>query len=377
MKNGNKNNKPDAFFAGNNDPDLMNTGSISSVYEKQARFKFALMFLCFLSLTAIAVLSLCVGSSGLTIKEVFSAFFLFDPSTVDSSEITKNNIIWKLRMPRIFMAILTGAGLSLCGSVMQGLTRNPLVSPYTTGISSAAAFGASVAIMFGKTFLGIPKDVFVVICAFISSMVCAILVYIISSSRGMRPVILVLLGTALTFLFGAFTSTIQFISNEFQLESIVRWTFGSFTGADWMKNSVLFIILLLCFFLFMHKALHLNVMSSFNDEVSKGLGINVSSTRALTGIASVILTSCIVSFTGIIGFVGIVAPHIARITVGGDYRFLLPFSVLYGAVLILIADTAGRTLFAPIIIPVGIVVAYVGAPIFIHLIISSKKEYFE
>lgn len=344
-------------------------------YNRLFRFRWILMGMGVLLIAGLSVLAICVGSAELTLQDVLGALTGKGTGSLGLEAVTKSNIVWELRLPRILMAIIAGAGLSVCGATMQGITRNPLVSPYTVGISGAAAFGASLAIMFGP-ISGMNKEMLTVLSAFVSALSCALLVYSVSSSRGMKPVTLVLMGTALSYLFSAFTSTLQYLANENQLEAIVRWTFGNMSGATWNQDGIMGAILLVTFFVFMRYSWQLNAMASGGDEVSRGLGINASRVRAVVGLNAVVLTAGIISFTGVIGFVGIVGPHMARMIVGGDHRFLIPFSGLFGAVLLLLADTIGRTLLAPIIIPVGIVVAYIGVPLFVHLIISSKKEYF-
>ncbi|MHB8279993.1 MAG: FecCD family ABC transporter permease [Candidatus Humimicrobiaceae bacterium] len=326
------------------------------------------------------LMSICavrVGSADLSIWDVIRAVAgKIAPGTMENTSVTKANIIWQLRMPRILMAIVCGAGLSMCGAVMQGITRNPLVSPYTIGISNAAAFGASLSIMFGGVS-GIAKDTLTILSAFAMALVCAALVYAVSSLRGMKPITLVLMGVALAYLFSAFTSTLQYLANVYQLEAIVRWTFGSLTGVTWVQVGIVSAILLMSFPIFLWNSWALNAMASEGDEVSRGLGVNATRVRIVTGLTTVFVAAGIISFTGVIGFIGIVGPHVARMIVGGNHRFLIPYSAIFGAVLLLVSDTIGRTLFAPIIIPVGIVVAYVGVPLFVHLIISHKKEYFE
>jgi iron complex transport system permease protein len=352
-----------------------NFNDIKRKYNRMISHKLILLWVSMIILFCLTIYAICVGSVELNIIDVFNAVFKGISKGMPVEEIKKVNIIRLLRMPRILMAILAGAGLSVCGVIMQGITRNPLVSPYTIGISNAAAFGASLIIMFGDAS-GIEQETLRILCAFFTALLCAALVYGIAAFKNMKPITIVLIGIALTYLFSALTSTLQYLANVYQLEAIVRWIFGSMVGATWTQVCIMFILFLFCFPLFLLFAWNLNAMASGEDDIPKGLGINIAKVRIITGIMSVILTAGIISFTGVIGFIGIVGPHIARLIAGSDHRYLIPTSAVFGAILLLAADTAGRTLFDPINIPVGIVVAYIGVPIFVHLIITHKKETF-
>ncbi|WP_240475630.1 FecCD family ABC transporter permease [Herbaspirillum rhizosphaerae] len=282
-------------------------------------------------------------------------------------------LLQQLRLPRIVMAVIAGAGLALAGVAMQGITRNPLVSPYTVGISPAAAFGASLAILSGAAnpWSG---PYFTVAAAFASAVLCATLVLAFSALRGVSATMLVLGGVGLTYLFSALTASVQFVATEQQLSAIVQWTFGSLNGSTWNEVAIAGGVLLLGTPLLQWHAWALNAFAAGGDDIAASLGFAVGRVRAVVTIVAVMMTAAVVSFTGVIGFVGLVAPHIARLLIGGDHRWLLPFSAIVGALLVLLSDMAGRLLFAPVIIPVGIVVAYVGVPLFLHLLLSSRHK---
>ncbi|MDO8635167.1 MAG: iron ABC transporter permease, partial [Dehalococcoidia bacterium] len=194
--------------------------------------------------------------------------------------------------------------------------------------------------------------------------------------RGVTPETMILAGIALMYLFSALTATLQFIATEQQLQSVVYWTFGSLTRASWngilLSGTILFIALPFL----MRYAWAMNAMASGGDEVAKSLGINTSKVRIVSSLLVVLIAAAIISFTGVIGFVGLVAPHIARLIIGGDHRFLIPYSGIVGGILVVAADTIGKTVFSPAIIPVGIVISYLGVPLFIHLILTRRREYF-
>ena len=286
------------------------------------------------------------------------------------------SLLQQLRLPRIVMAVVAGAGLALAGVAMQGITRNPLVSPYTVGISPAAAFGASLAILSGATGVaGAWSGLYLTVAAaFASAVLCATLVLAFSALRGVSATMLVLGGVGLTYLFSALTASVQFVATEQQLSAIVQWTFGSLNGSTWNEVAVAGGVLLLGAPLLQWHAWALNAFAAGGDDIAASLGFAVGRVRTVVTVVAVMITAAVVSFTGVIGFVGLVAPHIARLLIGGDHRWLLPFSAIVGALLVLLSDMAGRLLFAPVIIPVGIVVAYVGVPLFLHLLLSSRHK---
>lgn len=277
-------------------------------------------------------------------------------------------VIRELRLPRTLLAIIGGACMSLSGVALQGITRNPLVSPFTLGISWAAAFGASVAILAGLA------SGWIVCAAFAAALLCAGLVLGFSALRGVNSIMLILGGVGLNFLFQALTNTTRFLANEQQLSALIQWTFGSINGATWDEVWIVGgILLVLSPVLFAHRWA-LNAFAAGGDEVAASLGFAVGRTRVVVTVVSVLLTAAIVAFAGELGFVGLVAPHMARLLVGGDHRALLPFSAVVGATLVLVADLIGRLAFAPLIIPVGIVVAYLGVPLFLHLLLARRRE---
>ena len=288
---------------------------------------------------------------------------------------TQEKVIVLLRLPRITLAVFAGVGLSIAGVVMQSITRNPMASPFTGGISNAAAFGASVSIVFGIGFFP-GTEIGTVINAFLLSVACAVLVYTVAAKVGMSPETIVLVGIALSYLFSAATSTIEFFANEHQLAAVVQWAFGSLNGAQWPETLVVGFFAALSYVVIYCFAPALNIMTSGDDQVAASLGVKVNRVRCITGLFSVLATAAVISFTGVIGFVGLAGPHMARMLIGSDHRYLLPFSAVCGALLMLVADTLGRVILAPVIIPVGIVISFLGVPIFLNLILSRRKGYF-
>lgn len=327
-------------------------------------------------LLVLAVIAMALGTADIAPGEVVRAVLRLDRAEDLSAEAARNaQIIRGLRLPRVVMAVVAGASLAVSGTVMQGLLRNVLVSPFTVGISSAAAFGASAAIVLGASVSG-TGAVAIVSTAMTAALGCAGVVFVLSWARQMRPETVILVGVALAYLFSALTATLQFIATDEQIAEIVRWTFGTFNAATWQEVWVVLAMFVIGLPLVYVKSAALNALAFGGDDVARGLGVNIVAVRLGCGVLAVALTAVVISFTGVIGFVGLVAPHIARLIIGGDHRYLIPFSVLCGALLLLIADTVGRSLFAPVLIPVGIVVSYIGVPLFLNLVLSRRRAYF-
>lgn len=356
---------------------LPGRADLVAALSRQAGRRSLLVIASLLALLAAAIISTGSGVASLSFGD--TAISLLSPilPAAWSSNIAAVDkaILLQLRLPRTVMAMIAGAGLSLAGVGLQGITRNPLVSSYTLGISSAAAFGASLAIVLGVGAGGSAGPAWIVGGAFTAAMICAAAVLGVSAMRGVTPIMLILGGVGLNYLFDALTANVQFLASDTQLASVVHWTFGSLNGATWSQASIAGSALFLVLIVLQKHAWALNAFSAGGDEVTASLGFSVGRTRVVVTIASVLVTAVIVSFTGKIGFVGLVAPHIARMLIGPDHRLLLPFGALIGAILLLIADLIGRLAFAPVIIPVGIVVAYLGVPIFIHLLLTRRQDF--
>ena len=276
-----------------------------------------------------------------------------------------------LRLTRVVLGSVAGFLLAICGTVMQAITENKMSSPFTTGISSAASMGAALSILFfsGKY---VYFDLITIFFAFSFGIICSFLVYGISNVKGMNKSTLILTGIAFNYLFSSGNAALQFIANEDVLSSIVNWTFGNLSGVSWNKILILFLILFIFFPYFFINRYSYNLLLTGEDSVTS-LGVNVKKFRFISGIIVTLITSAVVSFIGIIAFVGIIAPHISRMLIGDDHKYSIILSGIIGAFLVVFSDYIGRNLLSPIIIPIGIVISFVGIPIFIYLIINSKR----
>lgn len=342
-------------------------------YEKHIvnKMKKILNFLLFLFI--ISLICLVLGTD----KSIFGALnavfcFVIGIPFPDETVIDDKIIVY-LRLPRICLAILTGFGLAVSGVMMQSVTRNFLVSPFTLGVSSAAAFGASLCIVFGSATVMF-NDIYIISSAFFASMVSIIIVFLVSKKIGITANSIVLVGIALNYFFGAMTAALQFFAQENKLAAVVQWTFGTFNKANWEAVIVIFFIVLLTCLYSPNLYLKWDAMATGDDEHIKSLGVNPEILRAKTMFLAILLTATIISFTGVIGFIGLIAPHMGRFIVGNNHKFLFPVTGLIGALLLLIADTIGRFILYPVNVPVGIVVSFLGVPLFINLIINSRKS---
>ena len=281
-------------------------------------------------------------------------------------------IILFMRIPRILLGIAAGTGLAIAGAVMQSVTRNYLVSPFTLGISASAAFGASVCIAFGTTFFR--TEAGIIAGAFAAACLCTAFVYYLSRYIGMSPTAMVLVGIAMNYFFSAMNATIEFFAAEYKLGEIVQWSFGTLNRANWLNASVCLFVSIVILIYFLRRALALNVMAQNDDEVAISLGIRPDALRRNITIAAVLLTATIISFTGVIGFVGLVAPHIARLVVGNDHRIFLTVSALAGGWLLVLSDAIGKFALYPVSVPVGIVISFIGVPLFVNLILAARRK---
>lgn len=345
--------------------------TLQEQYERKERRKQILLWTGMVGVIFLAFGTAVLGASDTSVRDLFAAIGEA-VKTGGNPEDTGHKVIFLLRLPRIVMAVFAGIGLSVAGTAMQGITGNPLVSPFTLGISNAAAFGASLSLVFGIG-IGAGTEGGVVFQAFLWAGVCTVLVYLVSSRAGLGPESMILAGIGLNYLFSAATSVIQYFADEHKLTAAVQWAFGSLNGAAWEQTVIVAALVTICSVALFFMALDLNAMAAGDDEVAISLGVHPERVRILAGILAVLMTAAVISFTGVIGFVGLAGPHMARLMIGNDHRYLLPCSGLWGAALLLAADAVGRMLLAPVVIPVGIVVSFIGVPVFINLVLTAGK----
>ncbi len=321
-----------------------------------------------LALFAAAALGVVSGAADIHLTDLLG---LLSFSSDDYSVRTKMYILLDIRLPRIILALIAGTGLAVSGAVMQAVLRNPLASSYTLGVSSGAGFGAALAIGLGMGIWG--GKYIVVVNAFIFGMASMVLVYTLAGIRGAGPGMLILAGVAVNYFFSASTAVVKYMIPHDYLAGIVFWLMGGLNLANWENIAILLpLVALPSLWLVVRFPWDLNAMGA-GDDVAVSLGVEPSRVRMVALLLAALITSGIVAFTGVIGFVCLVGPHMARMMIGSDHRFLLPFSCLTGALLLLVADVAARTIFAPTELPVGIVTALIGVPFFLHLLVRSRN----
>ncbi len=334
-------------------------GAVSSAFLGLVRRKRRLLFALLAALVVMVFIALTQGAYDIALGHLIRVFSgaAFGPADI---------VIWKIRLPRIISAIMVGWGLSLSGLGIQTLLRNPLGSPFTLGISHGAAFGASAAILL----LG-PQIFLVTLSAFAGAMCSTVVVMLLAGFKRLSPESIILAGVALTSLFMSGTVLVQYLASDTQLAMVVFWTFGDVARASWTEIGILsFVVAGVTVYLMLHRW-DLNAMSA-GEEAARGLGVNVGRLRLVGMLAVVLMAALATAFHGVIAFVGLIAPHIARRLVGADHGMLIPFSAIIGALLLLVADTLGRTLFGSGALPVGIITSFMGAPMFLYLLIRSK-----
>lgn len=346
--------------------------AIEEQYKAYQQQKYKKIIMAFLLMVLSACFCLTLGTDLSLWEGLITSFNFLVGNSLVGDNVASQKVVAYLRLPRICIAVLAGMGLAVAGMMMQSVTRNFLVSPFTLGVSSAAAFGASMCIVFGNTTIFF-NDFFIIGSAFSMAILGMLVIYIVTKKVGITANSVILVGIALNYFFAALTASLQFFAQENKLAAVVQWTFGTFNRANWHAVVIIGIVVLVCLFFSSRLLLQWDVIACGHDELVKSLGINPEKLRSETMLLAVLLTATIISFTGVIGFVGLIAPHIARFVVGNEHRSLFPMTAVVGAVLLVLADTLGKYVLYPVNVPVGIVVSFIGVPIFIHLILSSRR----
>jgi iron complex transport system permease protein len=352
--------------------DLPSGTGVEEYTHYTSRKVLFLLLLCGIALV-LFFLGIIIGSMTLSVQEVLSS--LITPEAGNASPI-----LWSIRIPRVLAALISGAGLAAAGVVMQSVLRNPLSSPYTLGISHAAGFGAAFAItIFGAGTLShnlsdavtIQNPYIITVCAFAGSMIATAILLVVARYRSSRPDVIILLGVALAALFTAGTTFLQFFSSADQIAAIVFWTFGDVGRATWSDLAIIAVVVIPAIGYFFLSRWDYNAVDA-GDDTAQSLGVNVARSRAVGMFLGSLITAVVVSFLGIIGFIGLLGPHMVRRIVGNDHRYLLPGACLMGAILLLAADIVARVIIAPAVLPVGVLTAFLGAPLFVYLILGRQ-----
>lgn len=339
-----------------------------ATYVKRKQIVFAVTVIATI---AVAFFAISAGSMSIPLPEVLRTL-------TGGGEPQTRTVIWNIRLTRVTAAILVGGALSVSGAVMQCVLQNPLASASTLGVSQGAAFGAALGIIvFGggvvqsdsaAAAIAISNPYIVTLCAFACGSLSTLVIIILSQfKRDLGPGGLILAGVALSSLFSGGTALLQYFADQTKIATVVFWTFGNLGAAGWRVLPILAAVFFTALLYFMLNRWNYNAMESGADT-AKSLGVNTRLVM-LAGMGIGTLAAAVaVSFVGIISFVGLVAPHIMRRFVGNDYRFLIPCSAAAGALLLILADTFGRLVIAPVILPIGAITSFLGAPMFLYLL---------
>jgi iron complex transport system permease protein len=350
------------------------------VYRTAVRGKILLFFSCFALLVLLALLAIVVGSYGLSLDDVLRTL-------VGRGEGAMRAVIWEIRLPRIASAVIAGCGLALTGTVFQCLLKNPLASASTLGISHGAAFGAAFAIVVlgagglqnsalrtaaaGQWHL--PGIYSVTLFAFVGALAATLAILALARLRKMTAEAVILAGVALSALFTSGTILVQYFAADVEIAAVVFWTFGDVARATWREIGLMGIATALALAYFVFRQWDLNALTA-GEDVARGLGVDVDRLRRRGMLWAAFVAALITCFQGVIAFIGLLAPHIARRIVGSDHRLLTPLSCLVGALLLLGSDTLGRIVVGSGALPVGVITSFMGAPLFIFLLLRGTSR---
>lgn len=347
--------------------DHLSAEAMASAYRALALRRLLVLAVAAGALVLTVLLDVATGPAFLSLDAVGrSVFRLAEDRAVDA-------IVWTIRLPVAVIAVLVGACLGLSGAIMQTILNNPLASSYTLGVSAGAGFGAALVILLGGA-IPLAEDYAIPASAFLFAALACAGVYVIGRARGASPEMLVLAGIAMLFLFQALLALVQFVASPEALQSIVFWLFGSLQKATWSKTAVIALVLAPTVPLLARDAWQLTALK-LGDERAAGLGVKVASLRLRAFAMISVMTGVAVAFVGTIGFVGLVAPHVARIFLGEDQRVLLPGAALFGALTLSLASVASKLILPGAIFPIGIVTALIGVPFFIWLIVANRRAF--
>ena len=347
---------------------------LEEAYAKKTKSKGLIILFISLVTIILGIVSLNRGAAKISFIEVFRALFI-------SGEDIPNIVIWNIRLPRILAGIIAGAGLALAGTIMQTCLGNPLASPSTLGISSAAAFGANIAIVFfnagfirnSSEAILINNPYIVTLSAFAFSLLAMLSILSIAKFRRFSKEAIILAGVAFSSLFSAGSTLIQYFAEDFQIAAMVFWTFGDLGRVSWEEVGILSLLSIIILVYFLMKRWDFNALDS-GEDTATALGVDVDRIRFVSILFASLLTAVVVSFMGIIGFIGLISPQIMRRVIGVDHRFLIPAATVTGSFMLLLSDILARTVISPIVLPVGAITSFFGAPLFLFLLIKGEAK---
>ncbi len=341
---------------------------LARLYGRFVWSRLAVIGVLVAALLVSVLFDVATGPSPLSVPDIVTG--LFDRSALPRGQAV---ILWDLRLPFAAMAVLVGAALGLAGAEMQTVLNNPLASPFTLGVSAAATLGASLVIVMDLSVPGIGATYLIPAGAFVFAVGSVMVIQMLARSFGATTDTVVLFGIAMLFAMNALLWLVQYVASPDALQQMVFWTMGSLGRSTWDKVAVVAAVLGVCLPLSMRKVWAMTALRGGEDQ-AKSFGIPVETLRLRVLLRVSILAAAAVAFVGTIGFIGLVGPHIARLALGEDHRFYLPGSALAGALLLSLASIASKNLIPGLILPVGIVTALVGIPLFMTLILTQGRK---
>ncbi|MEK3934633.1 iron ABC transporter permease [Sporosarcina sp. FSL W7-1349] len=326
-----------------------------------AKVRFIVLLTTAVLLFIATIGSLMIGPVSFSPTEVWNGI-------MTSADSLERRIVWELRVPRMLVGLIVGMCLAASGAILQGIMRNPLADPGIIGVSSGAGLTATVImILFPAYIMLLPA------AAFLGALIAALVIYAMSWKGGASPVRIILVGVAINAVIGACMSALMLLYSD-RVQSVLPWLAGGIAGVGWVQFEMIIYYALAALLLALFAIPHIRILR-LGDEVAKLLGHKVERSRFFLILLSTLLAGIAVSVSGLIGFVGLVIPHIVRALVGGDYRYVLPISALGGGLLVVVADTIARTAFNPIELPVGILLSFLGGPFFLYLIQKRRNSF--
>lgn len=330
------------------------------IIQKKHGFKMTVIIILALATVITFLISVSIGALKIPVNEVIRAIFI-------ETEGLNRSIIWKVRVPRTLVAGTVGVCLSLAGGILQGVMRNPLASPNIIGVSSGAGLAATITLVLLPDYAYLLTPM-----AFVGAFLTTILIYFLSWKNGIKPLRMILSGIAISSFVGAIINTMLIFFPD-RVQNTLGFTIGSLAAKTWVHFNLMWPYALIGFVFTMIMSKKLNILM-LGDEIAGSLGLNVEIIRMILIITASLLAASAVSIVGMLGFVGLIVPHITRLIIGSDYRYLFPASALLGAALMMLCDTIARTIVEPIELPVGIIMAIIGAPFFLYLLRGGMKN---
>ena len=339
--------------------------------------KSVFIAVCFAVVVAAVGISLGIGAREMSFTRVYELLFehiLGVEHEFGSVDWVEDAVVWDYRVPRALFAILAGVSLAIAGVAMQSVMNNPLADPYTTGISSGACFGVSVAMILGFTVAGKSyNNIGLVVNSFVFALIPVLMIVAVAPKTRSSPATLILAGTAIAYIFNALNTLMMVSTEEETLAEVYRWQVGSIEGIIWEDIPIVAVSTVVGSAIITLLSKQLNILS-LGESSAKSLGINVNTLRMILLLVMAFMVASVVSYAGIIGFLGLVSPHIVRMLIDSDNRYVIPASALFSAALLLVCDIICRIISPKGEVDVGVIVSFIGAPIFLYLLVRRGSD---